>query len=350
MWGAGLCRCRVITEEAPTIFGPCRKAGRIARSGFAEATTPAEFRRQRVRAGLNLRGACEASGASSFRFISIADATMASVTKAMAPMRARVLPSMTPPSVSAVEHLGAAGLVACAGRQEALALCLPLRGSCGLLRGLQRLCPPVCRDDGGEIGQLLRLKGKELVSSLSRLKRAGCGLTRSDERGHLRAVGVEIADDSRLNVHRVLKAADRILPAGLGIGDELGIGRRHRGGRVFLLERLIDRLDVVGDILRLAEKLLRSLDRLLELRQRRIRQAGQVAGLIDQTLRLVLERSDLVVDLLKRTGRCQHILGIVRGIEDHPLRLSGRGENRRQHRERQAARARGVPRENGAGS
>ena len=52
---------------------------------------------------------------------------------------------------------------------------------------------------------------------------------------------------------------------------------------------MVDLADIVGDALRLAEKLLRALDRLLDLVERGLRQAREIARLIDQHLRLVLE-------------------------------------------------------------
>jgi hypothetical protein len=62
-----------------------------------------------------------------------------------------------------------------------------------------------------------------------------------------------------------------------------------------------------------------SLDRLLELLQRGIRQAGEILGLVDQHLRLILQRGDLVVDLLKLTRGRQNVLRIVVGIEHDQL-------------------------------
>src|SRR3546814_1616201 len=84
---------------------------------------------------------------------------------------------------------------------------------------------------------------------------------------------------------------------------------------------MLDVLDVVGDALRLAQKLLRPLDGLLELLERRKGQACKVARLIDQTGRLVLKRRDLVVDLLKRPRGSQKILGVVGGVVDDPAEL-----------------------------
>ena len=87
---------------------------------------------------------------------------------------------------------------------------------------------------------------------------------------------------------------------------------------------MIDLLDIVGNALGLGEKLLGSLDRLLELLQRGIRQAGEIFGLVDQHLRLVLQRGDLVVDLLQLTRGREHVLRIVVGIEHDQLGRGGR--------------------------
>ena len=145
--------------------------------------------------------------------MSITAATMASATKAMAPMRPRVLPSNTPPSIVAIEHLRVAGLVAGSRRQEATALLLSLRGGGSLFGRLQRLRAAIGGHDGGEIAELLRLKGEKLVTGLRRLQRAGRRLARADQRRHLGGVGGKIADYGGLRAHGVLQAADRVLPA-----------------------------------------------------------------------------------------------------------------------------------------
>ena len=79
-------------------------------------------------------------------------------------------------------------------------------------------------------------------------------------------------------------------------------------------------LHIVGEPLRLLQKILCALDRLLQLRKRRIWQARQILRLVDQHLPLVLQRQDLIVDLLQLTRGSQHILGIVVGVEHHELR------------------------------
>lgn len=66
-----------------------------------------------------------------------------------------------------------------------------------------------------------------------------------------------------------------------------------------------------------------------------MRQAGQIAGLIYQHLRLILQREDLVVDLFERARRRHQVLGMIaRIINDAPKapekRLRRRGRKDRQ--------------------
>ena len=140
--------------------------------------------------------------------------------------------------------------------------------------------------------------------------------------------------DTGLHPQRILVGGQRVLPALLGIADELL--RRGRAGvtlRVESLEGLIDLVDVVGQALRLVEQLLRACERLLDRLQARIRQARQVLRLVEQHLGLVLQAGDLVVDLLQRAGGLQHVLGIVGRVIDDHLRArwcadAGEGEAR----------------------
>ena len=90
-----------------------------------------------------------------------------------------------------------------------------------------------------------------------------------------------------------------------------------------LRERLIDGRDVVGDPLRLDEQLLGLIDRLLKLRQRGVRQARQVLGLVDQHVGLVLQALDRVVDLLQLARRREDVLREVGRIVDDPLGVGG---------------------------
>ena len=102
--------------------------------------------------------------------------------------------------------------------------------------------------------------------------------------------------------------------------------------RVSREERTVDLLDIIGDALSLGEQLLGTLDRLFQLQQRRERQRGQILRLVDQHLRLVLQRHDLVVDLLQGTSGRQYVLRIVIGIEHDQLRGGGFGTDKHSKR------------------
>ena len=76
-------------------------------------------------------------------------------------------------------------------------------------------------------------------------------------------VRIEVPHHAGLHPQGILEAGQRVLPARLGIAEELL--RRGRAGvalRIESLEGLIDLVDVVGDALRLDEQLLRARDRL----------------------------------------------------------------------------------------
>src|SRR5450756_1263784 len=83
---------------------------------------------------------------------------------------------------------------------------------------------------------------------------------------------------------------------------------------------MIDLLHIVGNTLRLVQKLLGALDRRLQLLERGIWQGRKILRLIDQHLRLILQRGDLVIDLLQRTSGGENILRVVIWIEHHDLR------------------------------
>src|SRR5579884_665005 len=191
-------------------------------------------------------------------------AVIATATNATAPIRARSLESTPRLSVAAArEHAGVAGLIAGAGGEEAAALLAALFSRGRALRVGKSPCASIGRHDGGEVGELLRLERENLVAGLHRLQRPGRALALADQRRHLRPVGVEIADHTGLDPHRVLQAADRVLPPCPGVGDELLVGRGQRGITVGRLKRLVDLLNVEGDVVRLPEKLLGTLDGLL---------------------------------------------------------------------------------------
>ena len=95
--------------------------------------------------------------------------------------------------------------------------------------------------------------------------------------------------------------------------------RRGVALRIGTGEDLIDRIDVVGDALRLAKELLGLADRLLKRLQRRIGQAREIPGLVDEGGRLVLQAVDLIVDLLQCPRCGQHVLAVVARIEHRHL-------------------------------
>ena len=83
--------------------------------------------------------------------------------------------------------------------------------------------------------------------------------------------------------------------------------------------------DAVGDALRLGEELLGLADRLLEAAPARNRAGsrGSCAWLISMVA-WFSQALDLVVDLLQLARRRQHVLRVVGGIEDDPLRVRRR--------------------------
>src|SRR3546814_3603859 len=62
--------------------------------------------------------------------------------------------------------------------------------------------------------------------------------------------------------------------------------------------------------------------------------ARQVLRLVDQHIRLVLKRLDLIVDLLERAGGSQQVLAVVAGVEDNDrlCRRGGHGQDRKSTR------------------
>src|SRR3546814_15771397 len=75
--------------------------------------------------------------------------------------------------------------------------------------------------------------------------------------------------------------------------------------------------------LRLAHQPIDLLQRLCQRLQLREVDAGQVLRLVDQQVCFVLERLDLVVDLLEGARGCQQVLAVVAGVEHGDLRLGG---------------------------
>ena len=159
-------------------------------------------------------------------------------------------------------------------------------------------------DDRGQVGELLGLQREELVAGLRRLQRAGRATGSTMTRASICVrVAVEILTTPAWTRMASWNAASEFCQRVWA--SAISCWRGCRGGDSSADRCVVNAwsivADVVGDALRLAEQLLglRWID-CCELLQRRIRQAREVARLVDQHLRLVLQRCDLVVDLLQR--------------------------------------------------
>src|SRR3546814_14003122 len=63
-----------------------------------------------------------------------------------------------------------------------------------------------------------------------------------------------MADDARLDLHRILESTDAVVPARFGIGDHFRLRARQRAALVARVERLLDVADIESDPLRLDRK------------------------------------------------------------------------------------------------
>ena len=165
-----------------------------------------------------------------------------------------------------MEHLRGARLVARSVAQEIGQLLLRLGLVRDIARALQALGARDRRHHRGEVGELCRLKRDKLVAGLRSLKGAGGPLAGRNEPSNLGAGGGEVLHYTGLDAHGVLESREGVLPAGLSAREQLLRGGRTRISlRISLSESLIDGGDAVSDPLRLGQKLLGLVDRLLEL-------------------------------------------------------------------------------------
>ena len=160
-----------------------------------------------------------------------------------------------------MKHLNGCGLVTDTWRQKTAQLlpALILRGCA--LGCLQVLSASLRRDRSGQISELLGLECCELIAGLCRLQCSGGGLARCHKRRHLRAVGVEIGDDTGVHSQSILQRRNGSLPTRLRVGYQCLARTTGRGRGVGCRKGAIDLSDVVGDALRLIQKLLGALDR-----------------------------------------------------------------------------------------
>src|SRR3546814_18646485 len=82
---------------------------------------------------------------------------------------------------------------------------------------------------------------------------------------------------SGLHLHRVLKRADTVVPARLGIGDHCGLRAGQGRALVARIEGRLDIANIEGDALRLPKHMAGAIDLTLYFLQRRDRTACQIA-------------------------------------------------------------------------
>lgn len=120
-----------------------------------------------------------------------------------------------------MEHAHAGRAVAASGHEAAELLASLLLG--GRLPCLfQRGGAPLCSEHGGEVGELPRLHGQKLVTSLCRLKDADRRFAGSDQRTRLLLGALDIADGDSSRLQRMLDGRDGFLPALARAFDKLG--------------------------------------------------------------------------------------------------------------------------------
>ena len=122
---------------------------------------------------------------------------------------------------SLVEHLHGLRLVAPAGCEKLIELHPPLFLVCGEARAFEALGAGLRCNQRGQVDELPRLQGDQLVAGLARLEDADSRLARCDEPIGLGARGIQRLHHAGLDTERILVSGQRVLPARLGVTDEL---------------------------------------------------------------------------------------------------------------------------------
>src|SRR3546814_463226 len=223
-----------------------------------------------------MRGVAFSAGRSSTAMTMAVASNMPAASATPAIFALRLIPSLPfRPMPGRVRSVAAA-------RHEAAELLASLRFGGGVAGGFERLSASLRSDQCREVRDLLGLQGEKLVAGLRRLQRSGRRLAGADDVRHGGARAVDIADHASLDLQRILEPGDAGLPAVLRAVDQRLVGGVEVHVAVAGRKRLLDLLDVIGDALRLPEKLLGLTTLRLKLLERGKWQAGEVFSFVDQ--------------------------------------------------------------------
>ena len=200
---------------------------------------------------------------------------------------------------------------------------------------------------GHHVLQLELLLGGErekLVGGLCRLERSFGALAARYDRRQRAGVGLDVADDAGLDLEGVAQRLTGRVEPTLRCRHP-GRGRRlSRLARKQLAELLVDPGAVEVDVPRALHQAVDPGEGLLDLAYFREVDLAQVLGHVAQQRRLVLERLDLIVDLLERARRRKQVLAVVGGVEHRQLGMRRRSERGKRGGRRGEQRKRGTGR------
>src|SRR5690606_5185798 len=131
-----------------------------------------------------------------------------------------------------------------------------------------------------------------------------------------------VRDDAVLDVHRLAECRHRTVELAACPCDALVAGEASvEAVWKQLAIALVELIDAEADALRLAHQPVDLLETPLKLSELRKVDAREVPRLVDEHLRLVLERLYLIVDLLERARGGEQVLRVVGGIEHDAAEL-----------------------------
>src|SRR5690606_34223710 len=183
-------------------------------------------------------------------------------------------------------------------------------------RLLDRVRTELRGQQGLDLQLLLGGEREQLVGRLLRLERSFGALARGDDLGERLGIVAYVRDDAVLDVHRLAECRHRTVELTACPCDALVAGEASvEAVRKQLAIALVELIDAEADALRLAHQPVDLLETPLKLSELRKVDAREVPRLVDEHLRLVLERLYLIVDLLERARGGEQVLRVVGGIE-----------------------------------